>query len=428
MEPTQWIIEKLKNNDYKEVYKLHKQFREETGSVLSLSSFKRKVRDCRANMEAEQKLLSDELQKLSKSKQGLQDKNNIQRKIVRESNRQTNVIEEQQKHIVKLFESYGGKLNRFKKPINKSCKQTDYTAVYCIADLHAGCIIPEESKMKNEYNMTIMTNRLKYCTDKFLNSIEDKNINEIWVFGLGDFVSSFRRLAEKLYYAGSTSSVTLAVTEMLVQMYIQILDHGYNIKTVFVSGNESRIYEDKDGAGVVPMLVQENRDYEIFFQLQKIFSQTEYEIEFIIKDFSGDVVEIRNKNILYLHGDTINLRSIEKEIQNLENKYMYEKDIKIDFTVLGNFHHYNVRSNFMICPAVMGGDEYAVKKLKLSRTYSGCAMLLIDDLYIYPKVFYCDHIKYNYTGYDIVEDLKVHFIRGDKNARANTRVVIENLV
>jgi predicted phosphodiesterase len=424
-----WIKNKLIDLDYDkhEVKKLYKEYKKETDSQCTRESYNRKVREAfNSIMEDIQNRSDEELTefvlKVESQKQKQMDKNRIVSKLNRENYRVFNLIDEMNREVLKALST--NKINSFKLTSHKF-KPGSKVGIVTIADIHGGCNVEKNLNLGNEYNFTIIGNRMKVYIARVIEEFKNQGITNIIVVGLGDWISSQRRLSEKMTSAASLTRSILLVAHIIAQALVE-LQQQFNVSVVGVAGNESRLY-DEESMSSADWLVSHNGDYMIFHILRQILSNTP--IQFYESNFREIIVNINGANFLILHGDTLKSKNdIEKSIRDLVGSKILSGQVShIDYVVVGHFHHCRISDFFCIVGSMMGADHYSGRDLHYTNRASQVILTVDENKVIEGKRIdlqniYCEGVQ----GYEIKSELERYNI--ESKEVYNTEVIIRNLV
>jgi predicted phosphodiesterase len=119
-------------------------------------------------------------------------------------------------------------------------------------------------------------------------------------------------------------------------------------------------------------------------------------IKFLASNLIDCIVKIKNKNILFIHGDRLNQNNLSKSIQELKGKYITE-GINIDYIIFGHIHECYISDYFARSGSLCGGNGYSYNRLNLNSKAS-------QNIYIVNKN-YINGIRIDlqnveeYTGY-----------------------------
>lgn len=289
--------------------------------------------------------------RLAKDKQRFQDSNRIERKSFREYARLENALVEYNKELIKLFEQH--KLHKY--TIKHRTDYKDVAAIIQLSDIHANELVSLEH---NTYDFSICSKRLEkfaYNIKEFL-PLECQNI---LIAMTGDMMNSDRRLDEMLNMASNRSMAMFTLADIL-QAFFMDLNSCFNITSVSVSGNESRVGQVM---GYSDILATDNYDFTIFNILAKIFEGSEG-IHFINGNTIEQVVNIANKNILILHGIDLPANPCEA-IHKLKGRYAARGTI-VDYVIFGHLHEAMIADLYARSSSLVGANDYSDKKLNLT--------------------------------------------------------------
>jgi hypothetical protein len=167
----------------------------------------------------------------------LQDKNRVLNKIVRETNRPINAIED-------LITSLKEELQHYKTPALPKFKNKtgDAIGVVQLSDVHFNELVQDVGN--NKYDFTVAGKRLKMHVDAAKRIFKAQGITKVLLAMTGDLLNSDRRLDELLTNVTNRSKATLLSVFMLEQV-IMDLAQDFTVSVASVTGNESRVGKDR---------------------------------------------------------------------------------------------------------------------------------------------------------------------------------------
>lgn len=428
MDINQWIKDKIVecNYDKNSVLKYHKQFKKDTGSKCKLDSFRKRIsevfKEVLLELKEEPEMETIKFASiLSASKQKLQDKNRIIAKISREDYRIFNLLEEMNRELISVINNKSDLFN-FNLKKHKMKENNQKYGILTLADLHAGCLVEKKLGLNNEYNFNILSNRMKYYVTKAIEEFKNHNVTDVLVVGLGDWISSQRRVAEKMTSATSLTRSILLTAHIVMQALIELQEY-FNVSVIAVAGNESRLY-DEDKMSSSDWLVSHNGDYVIFHLMRQFLLDTP--IRFYDSNFREIVVNYGGVRFLFLHGDTFkSIAGIEKKVKNIAGSHIMAKQQQIDYIMFGHFHHCRISDFFSCIGTMMGADYYSDRDLHYMNRASQ-ALFIVNDGVVEGKRIDLQNIYYNVKGYNIEKELERYNIKNGE--QYNNEIVIRNLV
>jgi hypothetical protein len=239
-------------------------------------------------------MIADELVKLSASKQKLQDKNNVERKITRENNRLYNHLSELYKEYVRVLTEEKVDLNKFKLKSEKIQKNKKW-GILQLSDLHLNKKVEPQEFVNNEYNFTIASKRLKKFITEAIFYFKAKNIKNVYIALTGDLLTSDRRENERLNRITNQTKASLLSSYLLKQAFLELNQH-FGVKVGCVVGNESRLHDNMYSDEI---LATDNYDYLIFNNLRLWLDHTNIQFD-MTGSFREKLTTIDSFNLLKL--------------------------------------------------------------------------------------------------------------------------------
>lgn len=424
-----WIKGKLLENncDNAKVYKLYDAFTEYSESAMNYDSYTRYVRMCKRELEEQdfdleeidEEEVNTILVKQRASQQRLQDLNNVERKVNRESYRVYNTLEE-------LFEIYVAKLSKvdltqFKLKEHKG--KNHKVGIVHISDTHFNERIEKMDVVNdNYYDFYIASRRLKKYIDCCVEEIKFKKIKDVYLFLTGDLMNSTRRLSEQMAQCTSLVSASLLATNLLMQAIVHLNQYA-NVKVTYVVGNESRLDDEMDHSDI---LASNNWDFLIFNNLKLIFERNKKikGVSFIKPtNLSKNLVQMDcGFNALLVHGDRLK-GDLKKAVKNMVSTYAM-KGIKIHGIFTGHYHTSIVGDYISQCGSLCGSNSYSETDLHYLSRASQNFYRVNDDLSYDGIKFDLQNVE-EYEGYDIIEDLEYYNVN---HSKATVQIISKNLV
>lgn len=293
--------------------------------------------------------LKVELQELQKLKCNIADERAGLNKLLREQSR----VEHIQELAIKCVEKM--------KPLDMQYTSLDRfygnnTLVIALSDFHYGLEINE---FNNKYDGEVFDARLEYLLSRAIDIIiENENIRDIIVLGLGDFIAGLIHNVIRVQSRENVIEQVIGVSDALIQ-FIYKLSTYLPVKYYDCVGNHSRLYADKDNC-----LSKESFDILIHELLVKRFaSDKDVSImNYTINEKIGEF-EAFGKKYAFCHGDGFNVPTIAKDLSAM-TKNFYEA------IFIGHIHHVFVeeQNGTMVIAngSFAGNDEYSNKIRKTS--------------------------------------------------------------
>jgi hypothetical protein len=293
--------------------------------------------------------LKSELQELQKLKCNIADERAGLNKLLREQSRVEHIQELATKCVEKMepLDMQYTPLERF---------YGNNTLVIALSDFHYGLEINE---FNNKYDREVFEMRLEYLLSRAIDIIiENENIRDIIVLGLGDFIAGLIHNVIRVQSRENVIEQVVGVSDALIQ-FIYKLSTYLPVKYYDCVGNHSRLYADKDNC-----LSKESFDILIHELLVKRFmSDKDVSImNYTINEKIGEF-EAFGKEYAFCHGDGFNVATIAKDLSAM-TKNFYEA------IFIGHIHHVFIeeQNGTMVIAngSFAGNDEYSNKIRKTS--------------------------------------------------------------
>lgn len=283
--------------------------------------------------------------------QKLRDQQRIERKI-RSEYRETNHLQQYITELKELIEeTHIYSYNPTYEYINDN-----YIGIVQLSDAHFNEFIDLPN---NKYNFDIASKRLEKYATEIIKNFKNNNIDKILIAFTGDMINSDRRPDEKTSMITSRAKATYWAALILEQFIKHLHQYFPDISICYVVGNESRSYE----IGETEIIVSDNYDLTIISFLKIMFKNSN--IKFLASNLIDCIVKIKNKNILFIHGDRLNQNNLSKSIQELKGKYITE-GINIDYIIFGHIHECYISDYFARSGSLCGGNGYSYNRLNLN--------------------------------------------------------------
>ncbi len=273
-------------------------------------------------------------------------------------------------------------------------KRIHESAILLLSDIHFGeKVSREETKGLGNYNISVALDRLQAIQDSVVDIAgrilaEAYAFDELWVFGLGDWVSGYIHadlfrtaevpIVEQSYYLGH-------VLSQMFQAFAQVFP---KVNVRVLSGNHPRLQEK-----VYSKEKWVNWDYVTGLFVKTLLRDQENVEVVPVKSFV-DFVAVKGHNFALMHGDEIKmsgvmpyygiaramyrLQSIEgrkfRELLRVIKKKKRGTDLMAeiiesvrylaDYTVMGHFHEVSslLSESIIINGSVIGPNEYSLGK------------------------------------------------------------------
>jgi len=361
------------------------------------------------NIFTDDKILIESNNKLSKSKQRLQDTNRIERGTVRKHYQMENALTALNEAVLEKFDEIDFNVKKVVEDI--SIVEGDQ-AIIQLTDTHFNELVDLEH---NKYDFDIAGKRMALFASEAKRVLGSYGIKKVILAMTGDMINSDRRVDEKLNMATNRMTATMLAVK-LIQYFIQDLMTEFDqMDVVYVTGNESRAFD----FGFTDMVVTDNYDSMIFNFLKEMYKEST-NVNFIDSNPVETVVRINGRNILILHGTTIGAAA-QGNVQKFIGKYA-GRGVAIDYAIFGHIHFANIGDIFARSGSLVG-----------SNTYSDFALGLItkpsQNLHIIRKDGTINNVRVelqqtdNVKGYPIQNDLDSYNAKSASKAHRLYKVI-----
>jgi len=355
--------------------------------------------------------------KLAKKMQRFQDSNRIERKAFREWARIENAIEEYSNEMKKILEKHNLATYIKNHKYTQSQIESETIGVMQLADTHFNELV---ELSHNKYDFTIASKRCALYVYRAKEYFKLYNVKHVLLAINGDILNSDRRIDELLNETTNRAKATFLAIQIIEQMILD-LNQDFNVSVACVTGNESRIQED---IAWTDILITDNYDFVIFNFLNELFKRNNGGVTFIHGNYAEQVVNIKNKHILLIHGEQISDK-IEESVQKIRGKYA-SRGIIIDFILLGHLHSCRIGDMYSRSSSMVGANAYSDSALQLASRASQNIHILYDNgMYDSIKIdLQIPESDINTTyGYDINKELESYNVKSVTKTRHNTEIL-----
>ena len=254
-------------------------------------------------------------------------------------------------------------------PQNSSTKSW----VLAFSDAHFGAELSIKGlygEIINEYSPEIFYERMNGLFSQTVDIIRRENIDELYVFDLGDQIDGILRVSQLMKLRYGVVEATIKYANWLAEWLNELSKY---CRVIFrqTNGNHSelRMLGQKKGS------FEEDNMGKVIYEFVKVRLDGNPNVS-VFQNETGYIFEnIQGYNILGYHGESKKLESTMKD---------FEKIYKVDIDVLiaGHLHHsYSetvaICSEVMRTPSVIGVDDFSMKLHKTSNP--GATMFCIEQ-------------------------------------------------
>lgn len=309
-------------------------------------------------LEDENERLHKEINKLSKSRQGLMDSNRTLRAQSRRTFRSDNDLEDLGRELIEANKKASARLLPFSKDDKPYTFSIGNKGIIQLSDLHFNEIIDMEF---NQYNPEVCAKRLKLFILKSVVILKSRSVTEVYLVNTGDIMNSSRRKSEITNQYTNRADASIILQDLLIQVILELKEH-FLVKVISVQGNESRLEEDWDSTN---FLCSDGFDYIVFANIKQQFEFAKVEgVEFISIDKLECIFTVNDVNILATH-DCSKFTSTQSKCQSKIGGY-YTAGKHVDFILSGHIHSTLISDFSSRSASIAGTNEYAWNKLGLS--------------------------------------------------------------
>jgi len=258
-------------------------------------------------------------------------------------------------------------------PLYSYGDDNDKSWVLAFGDTHFGsefCIKGLCGEIINEYSPEIFCERMDDLLAQTIRLINKENIDELYVFDLGDQLDGILRVGQLMKLRFGVIDATLKYAYWLSGWLNELSKHC-RIKYRQTDGNhtELRMLGAKKGS------FEEDNLGKIIYEFVKVRLENNPNID-IQKNESGMIFEsIQGFNVLGYHGESKNLENTMKGFSKMYG-------IPIDILIAGHLHHtfnetVGFNSDVMRTPSIIGVDDFSMKLQKTSNP--GATLFCIEE-------------------------------------------------
>lgn len=303
-------------------------------------------------------------------------------------------------------------------------KKEKKTALLCLSDLHAGTLINGDCE-SNCYDYNILSRRLKKYVAKAIDTMKKNDITNVIVCGLGDFVSSPRRVDELLGQVSSVSNSLLIIVTIIEQILFELCSNFENVTYTSIIGNESRFSFDINWH---EQELYSNFDFLQYTMLKHILDGKIKNLNF--KDADSPLkslieIPIDNKetyNVCIAHGHA--MKSLKDNAEEVYTKSYVEEGKRVDICVVGHFHHLCVYSSgkLIVTATPMRNNVYAFSTIGTKGHAFQNLILINNDGSYWNCPIKLDDISDFKEGYKIQKELDMFTYNESKVDKVNINI------
>lgn len=352
------ILNELTNNDYNEsAYRKKYQIFEK---MLSANQTRF------ASIDSQLEEINIQKRELEKERKKLQTEKLEYNKWLREDARDELITEKIVEAITSLTPL------EIPKRIERSHSNKEYLLVF--GDEHYGVEFELEDifgRIINSYSPEIFEDRMWELQDYVIEIIEDKGIDTLHIFSMGDFCDGVLRVSQlnKLKYGVVESTIKYA---NFISEWINMLSKFVNIKFYMTNGNHSELRMLGQPKGTFT----EDNMGEIVAEFIKCRLSNNPNFTFISNPTGNIYAQIACFPILGIHGE---VKDMEKALREYSSIY----DVPISYLIAGHLHHskkeeIGMNTEVINVPSIIGTDPYSLSLRKVSAP--GAKLLEFDTV------------------------------------------------
>jgi len=247
----------------------------------------------------------------------------------------------------------------------------------CLADIQAGAKFEVPT---NTYSLDICEERFNKLLNDVVSYVQNHDIVNLKVVGLGDSVQGILRLTDLKLNETSVVEATVMVARMIACFLNQLSAYCYVEYYHVPTSNHS---QTRPLGSKASELACEDMEYVIGNYICDMLTSNNRVVVYLNNKYDFIEIPIFNFNVLATHGHTIkNLDTALKDLSATHRKL-------IDYVIVGHWHngkvipgneHDSHDTEVLMCPSFQGTDPYAFYKLGLS-SKAACKMFVFDEKY-----------------------------------------------
>lgn len=294
-----------------------------------------------------------------------QTKNIETNRLIREYARDELILEEIRKYV--------SELKPFEKPETYITNRGKRVAVLCFGDEHFGTeftIYGLNGEIINHYDDKVFYDRMWELFSETLKIILDQQIDDLYIFSLGDFADGILRVSQlaKLQYGVIESTVKYAE---FISTWLNKFTEWCRVHFQMTPGNHTELRMLGQPKGTFK---NENMDVVVrAFIKARMEGNPNFEFKENKTGFIYD--EILGYKFLGIHGEV-------RDPVNAVKEFSHAYNVRINYMVAGHMHHSRlvetgIDSEYIGVPSVIGSDSYSLDLRRTSRP--AASLLIIED-------------------------------------------------
>lgn len=284
-----------------------------------------------------------QLEELKKERMKMSDERASLNRRLREKARQENLCE-----LAKDYAKEAATVSPFSEYPVIQHNGSQKSAILTLSDFHYGLVIEE---FNNEYNPIIFSERITQLYRKVCNYIDLNNVENLYVLGLGDYLSGIIHTTIRIENRESIIKQVMDISEMLAKLLYEFSKYC-NVYYYDVSDNHGRVFSNKD----------ENLNNENFSLFVKWYLKARFEGHdrvFICENEINEeigLVTIYGRNYGFTHGHRDKISDIVQNMSLMTKKFF-------DAIFIAHSHHFEaneVHGTYVYMNGTLSGtDAYA---------------------------------------------------------------------